>query len=214
MKIELYYAPNTCALVPYVTLTEAGADFEVHPLNFRKKQQMSPDYLKLHPRHKVPLLVVDGKTLSENPAMQIWIARAFPQAHLMPADPWQEIQAISIHSWCAAGIHPHLSRVNSPAKYCVAPGAAESVTLIAKKMLAADFAIADAMLAGRDYFFDHFTSADAHMFWCLRRAGQLGVDLAPYKNCKAFFERMLARPSVQKLYAFETRVQAEFAAAS
>src|SRR5215470_8715278 len=29
MKIALYYAPNTCALAPYITLTEAGADFEV-----------------------------------------------------------------------------------------------------------------------------------------------------------------------------------------
>ena len=32
MEIALYYAPNTCALAPYVTLTEAGADFDVQPL--------------------------------------------------------------------------------------------------------------------------------------------------------------------------------------
>ncbi len=34
MDIALYYAPITCALVPYITLTEAGAEFEVRPLNF------------------------------------------------------------------------------------------------------------------------------------------------------------------------------------
>ena len=27
MDIVLYYAPVACSLVPYVTLTEAGADF-------------------------------------------------------------------------------------------------------------------------------------------------------------------------------------------
>ena len=43
------------------TLTEAGAKFEVRPLNFRKGQHMSPEYLKINPKHKVPLLVVDGK---------------------------------------------------------------------------------------------------------------------------------------------------------
>jgi len=32
----LYYAPITCALAPYITLTEAGAKFEVRPLNFKK----------------------------------------------------------------------------------------------------------------------------------------------------------------------------------
>jgi len=50
MEIALYYAPNTCALAPYVTLTEAGADFEVRPLNFRKRQNFSPEYLKINPK--------------------------------------------------------------------------------------------------------------------------------------------------------------------
>ena len=40
MEIILYYAPITCALAPYITLTEAGAKFEVRPLNFRKGEQI------------------------------------------------------------------------------------------------------------------------------------------------------------------------------
>ena len=114
MDIALYYAPITCALAPYVTLTEAGANFDVRPLNFRKNQHLSPEYLKVNPKHKVPLLVVDGKTLSESIAIQTWIARTFPQAKLLPSDPWQELQAMSIMSWCSGGIHPFLARINSP----------------------------------------------------------------------------------------------------
>ena len=87
MDIVLYYGPLTCALAPYITLTEAGAKFEVRPLNFRKDQHKSPEYLKLNPKHKVPLLVVDGRTLTENVAIQTFIARTFPRAKLMPADP-------------------------------------------------------------------------------------------------------------------------------
>jgi len=64
MKIALYYAPATCALAPYVTLTEAGADFEVRPLDFRKRQNFTPEYLKINPKHKVPALVVNGKTIA------------------------------------------------------------------------------------------------------------------------------------------------------
>src|SRR5437899_1676909 len=41
MEIVLYYAPNACSLVPYVTLTEANANFEVRALNLRKEQQRS-----------------------------------------------------------------------------------------------------------------------------------------------------------------------------
>jgi glutathione S-transferase len=46
MEIVLYYAPITCALATYITLTEAGAEFEVRPLNFRKGQHTSPELLE------------------------------------------------------------------------------------------------------------------------------------------------------------------------
>ncbi len=69
MDIVLYYAPIACSLAPYITLTEAGAEFKVEPINLKKGQQRSPEYLKLNPKHKVPLLVVDGRPLSENVAI-------------------------------------------------------------------------------------------------------------------------------------------------
>jgi hypothetical protein len=53
MEIALYYSPKACSLVPYITLTEAGAAFETRALNFRKRQHFTPEYLKLNPRHKV-----------------------------------------------------------------------------------------------------------------------------------------------------------------
>ena len=111
--------------MPYVTLTAAGAPFEVHPLNFRKSQHMTPDYLRLNPKHKVPVLVIDGAPLTENVAIQIWISRHFPAAKLLPADPMQELHAISLLAWCASGIHPFLSRINSPPRVCDLPGAEE-----------------------------------------------------------------------------------------
>ena len=94
MDIKLYYAPTTCALAPYITLTEAGADFDAVPLNFRKGQNKSAEYLKLNPKHKVPLLLVDGAPLTESVAIQIWIARAYPEAKLLPSEPWRELEAI------------------------------------------------------------------------------------------------------------------------
>jgi len=214
MNIVLYYAPITCALAPYVTLTEANAKFEVQPLNLRKGQQNSAEYLKLNPKHKVPLLIVDGKVLSESTAIQLWIARTFPQAKLMPADPWQELKAIALHSWCSSGIHPFLARINSPPRVCDVPGADQSVKRLAAENLMENFKIADDLLAGREFFFDHFTAPDAHFFWCMRRATQFELDFSGFKNCTAHFERMNARPSVQKVLAFERSVQDEFAKAA
>ena len=214
MEILLYYAPNTCALAPYITLTEANADFDVRPLNYRTQQNKSAEYLKLNPKHKVPLLVVDGEPLTESTAIQIWIARQFPQAELLPTDPWQELRAISLHAWCSSGIHPYLSRINSPPRVCDLPDTAENVCRLAKEYLSETFRIADGMLAGRDYFFDHFMAPDAHFFWCCRRATQFEFDLSEFANCTAHFERMKGRASVQKLFAYEKQVQDAFATAA
>jgi len=214
MEIILYYAPDACSLVPYITLTEASASFEVRPLNLRKDQQRSVDYCKLNPKHKVPLLVVDGRPLSENVAIQIWIARNFPQAKLLPDDPWQQLQAISLLAWCAAGIHPYLSRINSTSRVCDLPDVHDSVRRLAQGPLFESYKIADDMLAGREYFFDHFTAADAHFFWCFRRGSQFDLDLSDFSNCSAHFERMRARPSVQKLLAYEKAIKQEFAQAA
>jgi glutathione S-transferase len=211
MDIALYYSPKACSLVPYITLTEAGANFEVRPLNFRKRQNYSPEYLKLNPRHKVPVLVVDGNPLTENVAIQLWIAETFPSAKLLPEASWQRAQAVSILAWVASGMHPLLARINNPAKSCDVPGTEDRIRERAQEELFENLAIADGLLAGREFFFDHFTAPDAHFFWAFRRGTEFGLDQTGFKNAAAHFERMLQRPSVQKLVAYEKSVQADFA---
>jgi glutathione S-transferase len=170
--------------------------------------------LRINPKHKVPVLVIDGEPLTENVAIQIWIARNFPAANLLPLDPMQELHAISLLSWCASGIHPFLSRINSPPRVCDVPGAAEAVRRLAVQQLFENYKIADDKLADREWFFDHFTAVDAHFFWCFRRGRQFDLDLSQFQNCLAHFERMTERPSVRQLLAYEQRVQTAFADAA
>ena len=214
MNIKLYYAPITCALAPYVTLTEAGAEFEVEALDFKKEQHKSPEYLAINPKHKVPLLMVDGRTLTENVAIHQWVARTFPEARILPEDPWLELQAVSMLSWCSGGIHPFLSRINAPSRVCQLREAADDIRRAAAEAIYENFEIADRLLDGRDHFFDHFTAPDAHFFWCFRRATQFGLDLSRFGNCQTHFDRMHLRASVQKLLAFEKEIQAQFAEAA
>jgi len=211
VKLELYYAPKTCALVPYVALTEASAPFTVHNMNSRSGQLKTPEYLKLNPKHKVPVLVIDGEPLTENVAIQIWIHRNFPQSRLLPDDPQQEIKAISLMAWFASTIHPHLTPNARPENFCDLPGSADAVKRVGNKLLFEDLKIADAMLAGRDYFFDRFTTPDAYFFWCFRRAISFKLDLAAFPNCMAHQQRLLERPSIRKVLEHEKAVDAEFA---
>ncbi len=214
MKLTLCYAPMTCALVPYVTLTEAGADFDVQNLNSRSGQLRTPEFLKLNPKHKVPVLMIDGEPLTENIAIQIWIARRFPHAKLLPAEPAAEIRAISLMAWFCSGIHPHLTPNARPENFCDLPGSEESVKRVGNKLLFEDFKLANELLAGREWFCEHFTAVDAYFFWCFRRAISFKLDLSAFAHCMAHFERVRQRPSVQKVQAYEKEVLAAFAKAA
>ena len=214
MKLTLYYAPVACSLVSLISLYESGAEFEVKPVNIRKGEQMNPEYLRMNPKHKVPLLLIDGKPLTENVAIALWMTRAFPAAGILPHDSDTEVKAISVMAWCASGIHPHVTRIFAPAKFCDTPGSEESIKRLAAKELEHVFGIANEMLAGREYFFDQWCAADSHFFWTWRRAIILGLDFSKYRNCVAHYERMQQRPAVKKALDYEKQVQAEFAKAA
>ena len=211
MKLTLYYAPNTCATAAYINLLESGADFDVKDVNTRANQQNTPEFLALNPKHKVPVLLIDGEPLTENVAIALWLSRQFPQAKIMGADSREEIKAVSLMAWFASGIHPRLTPNMRPQNYCDLPGSEESVKRVANKLLFEDFAVADKMLAGREWFLSHFAAPDAHFFWCIRRATQLGVEISGFPNIVAHFKRMQERPSVKKLFAYEKEINEEFA---
>jgi glutathione S-transferase len=195
-------------------VTEGGRAVRDPPAEFAQVAAHGTRVFSLNPKHKVPVLVIDGSPLTENVAIQTWIHQNFPAVKLLPADPMQEIHAISLMAWCASAINPFLSRINSPVRVCDLPGADESVRRLAVQQLFEQYKIADEKLAAREWFFDQFTAVDVHFFWCFCRGTQFNLDLSQFKNCMAHFERMQQRPSVQKLLAYEQEVQMAFAQAA
>jgi len=206
MTLVLHYAPVACSLVPYVALTEAGAPFEVCVIDFSKGKHLTAEFLRLNPKHKVPVLIIDGEPLTENVAILQWIAQRYPAAQLLPpGESLRYFEAVAFLAWCASGIHPHLTPNVMPHRYCDLPGSEESVRRCAHKMLHEVFGVAESQLVDRDWFFESFTAADIYFSWCFRRAKMFNLEVSGFPNCRAHFERMLARPSVRQLLAFEAQ---------
>ena len=201
----------TCALVPYVALTEAGAAFEVASFNTRANEHLTPEFLALNPKHKVPVLLIDGVPLTENVAILTWIARRFPEARLLPADADGEIQALSLMAWIASTIHPHLTHFPRPDNHCDTPGSAVGVRRVGAHHLREDFAIAEGKLAGREWLLGAFTIVDVYFYWAFRRAVSFGLDLSAFPRCLDHMARVGERASVAKVLIFEREVQQRFA---
>jgi glutathione S-transferase len=214
MHLTLAYTPVACSLVPYLLLTEAGATFETRNINMARNEHQQPDYLRINAKGKVPVLIIDGKPLTENVAIQLWIARQFPAAGLMPTDAMEYMQAVSVMAWCASGIHPRITQCARPERFCSLDGSADDVRALGAQGLREQLAIGNDLLAGRDWFFGQFGCADAYFYWCFRRAGMYKLDLSELSHCVAHQQRMEQRPAVQQLLAYESQVRAEFAKAS
>jgi len=89
MEIELYGLgrPTRNTRVAWA-LEEAGA-----PYTLRSVHPRSDEFLAINPMGKVPAMRVDGRVLTESGACCFWVADAFPEAGLLPADPWDRAQA-------------------------------------------------------------------------------------------------------------------------
>jgi len=69
-------------------------------------EHKSGAYLKINPHGKVPALAVDGMVLTENVAILTYLARRFPETHLLPAGIIEEAHCISMMAWFASSVHP------------------------------------------------------------------------------------------------------------
>lgn len=203
MTFTLYYAPYSCAIAPLIALYQAGAVFDVKTINPMKQEQMSPDFLRLNPKHRVPVLMVDGEPLTENVAILTFLARQFPAAQLLPEGGMDEIRALSFMAWCASGVQPTLSPQARPERFCDLPDSAAGVRRACQALTREAYGVAEDMLGPRDWFFDRFTVADAHFHWCFRMGAVFGVDQSAFPHLRAHKERVEQQPAVKKALAFD-----------
>ncbi|RKF53964.1 Glutathione S-transferase hmp2 [Erysiphe neolycopersici] len=67
----------TCTQGVLATLEEKGVDYELVPIDLRTGQHKTPEYLKLHPFGKIPVLEHDGFFLYESRAICNYISRVY-----------------------------------------------------------------------------------------------------------------------------------------
>ncbi len=86
--IKLYdfkSSPN-CQRVKIV-LAEKHLPYETVPIDLRAQQQKTPDYLKLNPHGKVPVLTDGDTVLYESCIINEYLDEKYPDPPLLPKDP-------------------------------------------------------------------------------------------------------------------------------
>jgi len=94
MMIKLYdfkSSPN-CQRVK-VVLAEKNLAYDTVPIDLRKLEQKTPEYLKLNPYGKVPVLTDDSTVLYESLIINEYLDEKYPNPPLMPKDPASRAKA-------------------------------------------------------------------------------------------------------------------------
>lgn len=86
--LRLYHwEPNANSGKPMLALAEKGVAYESHYTDLLKFDQHQPDYLRMNPDGTIPVMVHDGRVLTESTPMMEYVDEAFEGPPLRPADP-------------------------------------------------------------------------------------------------------------------------------
>jgi len=191
------FSPNTRKV--RWALEEADVAYEFKQVDLIKREQKTPEFLKLNPNGRVPVLDDDGFILWESNAILWYVGDKLGRGTIVPEDvklrayidQWMWWQYADLTPAGAAWFMKLMERLGRPLD------AAKHLDAIKSAARAA--AVLDGHLAGKQFVVgDRFTIADISLaaFATLGEGG--GVDMAPFPNIRAWLAGLSERPAFKK----------------
>ena len=196
--LTLYWAPGACSFVPHVGLEAAKAEFEPKMVKLHKGEHRTPAYLAMNPNGQVPVLVVDGKPLTQIVAICDFLDRQFPDAGLLPKEAWGRSEALSQLAWMNSTPHTTATRFFFPERYAESDAARAEVKKRASEDFRGYLERIQNTLDRKSFWF-----RDAYLFTLLRWGGYAGIDPKSLPAYYAYAQELLKAPPVAAAAARE-----------
>jgi glutathione S-transferase len=83
--LTLYHNPQSRSTTVHYMLHELGEPFEIVPIDLKAGEHKKPEFLKINPMGKIPVLRDGDVIVTEAPAILTYLADTYPKAGLAPA---------------------------------------------------------------------------------------------------------------------------------
>ncbi|HEX5065242.1 MAG TPA: glutathione S-transferase family protein, partial [Myxococcota bacterium] len=93
------------------TLQELGVDFESIPVNLQAKEHQRPEFLKINPAGRIPVLVDGDIVVPESVAIALYLGEKYPEKGLLPRDPRMRSQVLRWALFAATELEQPLWRI-------------------------------------------------------------------------------------------------------
>lgn len=206
--LTYYYFPGACSTASHIGLEESGARYERKTVDLLSHEQMTPEYRKVNPRGKVPVLrLEDGSTLVENTAILFYLAHRYPEKHLLPPDYTAQARCISMMTWLSSAVHPPFTHIRRPERFTEDPAGIPAIQAMGRKTFWTQLEELDAMIAGKAWMQgDHFTMCDPYALVFYGWGVRIELPVQQLIHLTAWKDRMIARPTVRRILELEKNV--------
>jgi len=204
--IELFTTQTPNGIKISITLEELGIPYKVTKLDISKNTQKEPWFLEINPNGRIPALTdtfTDGKKicLFESGSIQQYLVEQYDTDHKI-SYPKGSRESYEVNNWLFflnAGVGPMQGQANHFTRY--APEKIEYGINRYQNEARRLYRVLDDHLKKSTSGYlvgDRCTIADiAHWGW-IAAAFWAGINIDDYPSLKAWEERMMARPGVEK----------------
>jgi glutathione S-transferase len=202
---ELHYYPGNASMLPHMVLRELGVPFTLRLVDRDRNAQKEPDYLKLNPNGRIPVLVDGDVVLFEAAAITMYLTDRHPEGELAP--PPGSVARGHFYKWMT-----HLSNTPQaeyrawyyPWEHCDDPAVAGSVKAAAERRLNQMFDVIAQQLGDGPWLLgERFSAADLFLFMLLDWGTDMPRPPHTLAPLAAHGRRVLRRPAVAGMLAAE-----------
>jgi glutathione S-transferase len=192
--MKLYGFPGTRAQRALWGLHEVDADFEYVSVNLLEGEHKRPEFLRLNPAGKVPVLVDGDRVIPESAAIVLYLAEKYPEKALLPEDLEERAQVYRWMLFAVTELEQPLWRMTRHSFLYPPDKRLPADIELAREDFRSMAAILEKHLEGRQFIVgDKLTVADCVTVYLIDWANEVHL-VDGFPRLQAYLERLYARP--------------------
>ena len=201
--IDLYYAPTPNGWKISIMLEAAGMEYKVIPVNLGAGDQFKPEFLKISPNNRMPVIVDSegpgGEEISVFESGAILMYLGEKSGKFFPQSDKERIKVLEWLFWQIGGLGPMAGQVSHFVNYAPNfPGDHSYSEKRYKNEYDRLLGVMNMVLEERDFLAGEYSIADMASFPWVTAYKRYEVDLDSFKNVRRWFDEIKSRPAVRK----------------